>query len=64
MDSFLSDFNTTAIRSILKIYADRFLQTDPFLDFLLDEYTSKKATFAQPRVYKNWFKNNIDQNHN
>jgi hypothetical protein len=60
-DSFVADFNSTAIRSILKIYADEFLRQDPYLEEMLMEYSTKKSTFAQPRVYKAWFKKAIEQ---
>ena len=62
VDTFLSDFYMTAIHSILKIYADKFFNRDPYLEEMQDKFTSKKSTFAQARVYKEWFKANIDRN--
>jgi tubulin monoglycylase TTLL3/8 len=55
VDAFVWDFQTTAIMSIVKCYAEHFMRTTPEIKDFFEEYL-RKDQFAQNRVFKAKFK--------
>ncbi len=55
MDQFIAEFQTTAVLSIVKQYAEHFKRTTPRLQEYLAEYLTKDS-FQSNKVYKQNFR--------